>query len=117
MRQRKTDNAQLSQEIAKALVDAVRRQVLSDIERKLRLAGKPQGMADGLPSQAGIKPLEAGLCINLYDEMRQYEINLIRWALHQARGKQVVAARLLGIGATTLNNKIKQYDIKWKEGQ
>ncbi len=117
MRQRKTDNAQLSQEIAKALVDAVRRQVLSDIERKLRLAGKPQGMFDGLPSQGGIKPLEAGLGINLYDEMRQYEINLIRWALHQARGKQVIAARLLGIGATTLNNKIKHYDIKWKEGQ
>ena len=117
MRQRKADSAELSQEIAKALVDAVRRQVLSDIEWKLLLASKPRGVSDALPSQAGIKPLEAGLSINLYDEMRQYEINLIRWALHQAHGKQVIAARLLGIGATTLNNKIKHYDIKWKERQ
>lgn len=97
MRQRKTDSAELSQEIAKALVDAVRRQVLSDIEWKLLLANKPRGMVDGLPSQAGVKPPESDLAINLYDEMRHYEINLIRWALHQARGKQVIAARLLGI--------------------
>jgi DNA-binding NtrC family response regulator len=117
VRQRKDDGAELSQEIAKALVDAVRRQVLSDIEWKLLLASKPQGAADALPSLAGMRPPEAGPGINLYDEMRRYEINLIRRALHQARGKQVIAARLLGIKATTLNNKIKHYDIKWEAGQ
>ena len=49
--------------------------------------------------------------INFFDEVRQFEINLIRLALQQAGGVQSRAARLLGLRATTLNNKIKLYNI------
>ena len=49
--------------------------------------------------------------INFYDEVRQFEINLIKLALEQAGGVQSRAAQLLGLRATTLNNKIKLYNI------
>lgn len=49
--------------------------------------------------------------INFYDEVRQFEINLIKLALEQAGGIQSRAAQLLGLRATTLNNKIKLYNL------
>lgn len=49
--------------------------------------------------------------INFYDEVRRFEIDLIRRALDQTGGHQSRAARLLGLNATTLNSKIKTYNI------
>ena len=46
-----------------------------------------------------------------YDKVREFEINLIRSALIRTGGNQRRAARLLGLNATTLNSKIKTYDI------
>ena len=47
-----------------------------------------------------------------YDEIKNYEIDLIRRALDQTGGHQSRAARLLGLNATTLNSKIKSYNIQ-----
>lgn len=52
---------------------------------------------------------EGGL--NLYDELKRYEIGLIRAALDKADGSQTRAARMLGVKKTTLNTKIKRYQI------
>ena len=49
--------------------------------------------------------------VNFYDEVRKFEIDLIRRALEQTGGHQSRAARLLGLNATTLNSKIKTYNI------
>jgi DNA-binding NtrC family response regulator len=49
--------------------------------------------------------------VNFYDEVRRFEIDLIRRALEQTGGHQSRAARLLGLNATTLNSKIKTYNI------
>ena len=49
--------------------------------------------------------------INFYEEVRRFEIDLIRRALEQTGGHQSRAARLLGMNATTLNSKIKTYNI------
>ncbi|HEY0657462.1 MAG TPA: sigma-54 dependent transcriptional regulator [Pyrinomonadaceae bacterium] len=49
--------------------------------------------------------------VNFYDEVRRFEIDLIRRALEQTAGHQSRAARLLGLNATTLNSKIKTYNI------
>jgi DNA-binding NtrC family response regulator len=49
--------------------------------------------------------------INFYDEVRRFETDLIRRALDQTGGHQSRAARLLGLNATTLNSKIKSYNI------
>jgi len=49
--------------------------------------------------------------VNFYDEVRRFEVDLIRRALDQTGGHQSRAARLLGLNATTLNSKIKSYNI------
>ena len=44
------------------------------------------------------------------DEVRQFEVSLIRTALGRT-GSQTRAAKLLGLKPTTLNAKIKRYGI------
>ena len=48
----------------------------------------------------------------LDDEVKRFEIMLIRAALVETRGNQVLAARLLGVKHTTLNSKIKRYRLQ-----
>lgn len=50
--------------------------------------------------------------VNFYDEVKKFEIDLIRRSLEQTGGHQSRAARLLGLNATTLNSKIKSYNIR-----
>ena len=49
--------------------------------------------------------------VNFYDEIRRFEVELISRALARTGGHQTRAARLLGIKLTTLNHKIKRYNI------
>jgi DNA-binding NtrC family response regulator len=49
--------------------------------------------------------------ITFYEEVKKFEIDLIQRALEQTTGHQSRAARLLGLNATTLNSKIKSYNI------
>ena len=53
--------------------------------------------------------LEGG--VDFYDEVSRFEIDLIRRALLQTGGHQVQAAKLLNLKVTTLNSKIKHYNI------
>jgi transcriptional regulator with PAS, ATPase and Fis domain len=50
--------------------------------------------------------------ISFYDEVSRFEIELIRRALEITGGHQSRAAKLLGMNNTTLNSKIKVYNIK-----
>ena len=49
--------------------------------------------------------------IDFYGEVERFEVKLIRSALERTGGHQTRAARLLGINVTTLNHKIKRYNI------
>lgn len=49
--------------------------------------------------------------INLAHELRRIEIDFIKLALKHSHGKQVEAARMLGMKATTLNSKMRKYRI------
>ena len=49
--------------------------------------------------------------IDLEAEMQHFEIDLIKCALLRTGGNQRQAARLLNVKATTLNAKIKRYNI------
>lgn len=51
--------------------------------------------------------------IDLSQEVRRFETNLIKLALNQTRGNQARAARLLNIKPTTLYSKIKLYGIDY----
>lgn len=52
--------------------------------------------------------------IDFYDEVKNFEISLIRRALSQSSGSQLRAAALLNLNATTLNAKVKSYSINCK---
>ena len=49
--------------------------------------------------------------IDFYEEVKRFEVDLIQRALSFTGGNQVRAARLLKMKVTTLNSKIKHYDI------
>lgn len=49
--------------------------------------------------------------IDLFEEVRRFEKKLIRQALEETDGRQVQAARMLGLKMTTLHEKIKRYGI------
>ena len=53
--------------------------------------------------------LEGG--VDFYGEVSRFEVDLIKRALLQTAGHQGRAARLLNLKVTTLNSKIKHYQI------
>jgi transcriptional regulator with GAF, ATPase, and Fis domain len=55
--------------------------------------------------------------LRLDDEVKRFEIDLIRAALVKTKGNQARAACLLGVKHTTLNSKIKRYGIQQAGGE
>ena len=50
--------------------------------------------------------------IDFYEEVRRFEVSLIKQALFYTAGKQTAAASLLNLNATTLHSKIRFYGIE-----
>lgn len=91
-----------------ALVEAVTYQVLKNVA----LALIPEGATQAREPASGAERPDAPAEMSFYDEVRRFEIGLITRALQLAHGKQKDAARLLGLNATTLNAKMKQYRMR-----
>lgn len=53
--------------------------------------------------------------IDLHEEVKRFEMDLIKAALEKTRGNQARAARMLGVKHTTLNAKLKRYEIHFSE--
>ena len=68
-------------------------------------------LLDEVESLAISRPVDIKRGARFPDEVRQFEVNLIRTALGRTSGSQIRAARLLGLKPTTLNAKIKRYNI------
>jgi len=83
-------------------VDCLRPEV-RDPEMAFEMIKAAEGSAGDIDISRGV---------NFYDEVKRFEIDLIRRALDQTGGHQSRAARLLGLNATTLNSKIKIYNIQ-----
>jgi len=66
----------------------------------------------GASVSPGAESVDVGRGVDFYDEVRRFEVDLIRRALERTGGHQSRAARLLGMNATTLNSKIKTYNIQ-----
>ena len=60
---------------------------------------------------ARVRPPDLKSGINIHEEVRRYEIELIERALRLTNGNQARAAHLLDIKTTTLNSKIKRYKL------
>ena len=94
-----------------ALVEAVTYQVLKNVALALISEGATQARE---PASGAERP-DAPAQMSFYEEVRRFEIGLITRALQRAHGKQKEAARLLGLKATTLNAKMKQYRMRANE--
>lgn len=62
-------------------------------------------------ASATVETLSLGSGIDFFEEVRRFEIRLIRRALELAGGNQARAAQILRLGTTTLNYKIKVYQL------
>jgi DNA-binding NtrC family response regulator len=72
----------------------------------------PEAAFSAMTASAGISAeIDLARGVSFYDEVKRFEIDLILRALEQTGGHQSRAARLLGLNATTLNSKIKSYNI------
>ena len=64
-----------------------------------------------------VQPLEGK--IDFYQVVREFEICLIKLALHQTAGQQKKAADLLNLKPTTLHEKLKTYglvkEVRWQK--
>src|SRR4051812_31355365 len=87
-----------------ALVEAVTYQVLKNVAVAIS-----EGAMQAREPASGAERPDAPAQMSFYEEVRRFEIGLITRALQRTRGKQNEAARLLGLKATTLNAKMKQY--------
>ncbi len=61
---------------------------------------------------SSVTALDFSRGISFYDEVSRFEIELIKRALEFTGGHQSRAAKLLGMNNTTLNSKIKSYNLK-----
>ncbi|HKR21233.1 MAG TPA: helix-turn-helix domain-containing protein [Pyrinomonadaceae bacterium] len=68
-------------------------------------------LLDEVESLSISRPIDIKRGARFSEEVRQFEVNLIRTALGRTSGSQIRAARLLGLKPTTLNAKIKRYNI------
>lgn len=62
-------------------------------------------------ASAKVVGLEVGSEVDFFEEVRRFETQLIGRALELTSGNQSRAARMLGLGTTTLNYKVKQYGL------
>ena len=53
--------------------------------------------------------------INLFYELQQFEVKMIRCSLIRSMGSQTKAAKLLGLKLTTLHSKLRRYKIDLAE--
>ena len=62
-------------------------------------------------TSAAISSLNQKSAVDFFEEVRRFEMRLISRALELTGGNQARAARMLGLGTTTLNYKIKAYEL------
>lgn len=75
---------------------------LKELVRKVLVEIEAMGTSPSLDVSSGI---------DFYDAVEKFEISLIKSALLRTGGHQTRAARLLGIKKSTLNAKIKHYNM------
>jgi DNA-binding NtrC family response regulator len=85
------------------------REMASALIEEAELLEHENGMAE---ASATAENLNLKSRVDFFEEVRRFEVRLISRALEVTGGNQARAAKLLGLGTTTLNYKIKAYEIK-----
>ena len=87
------------------------RELENCIKRALALGSGPEIQVRDLPSNL-LYAMEAGTGERQVPTLRELERNAIRQALEVTAGDRLRAAKLLGIGKTTVYRKIKEYGLE-----
>ena len=80
------------------------------LRREAQVLARDKAFAD---ESAKLQDIDFTKGIDFYSEVERFETALIKLALDQTDGNQARAAALLGLRATTLNSKIKLYNIQY----
>lgn len=80
------------------------------LRREAQVLARDKAFAD---ESSRLQNIDFSKGIDFYGEVERFETALIRLALDQTDGNQARAAALLGLRATTLNSKIKLYNIDY----
>ncbi len=80
-----------------------------DLREEVR---NPQRAASQVGGQRIATQIDLSRGISFYDEVNRFQVELIRRALEITGGHQSRAAKLLGMNTTTLNSKIRYYNIR-----
>ncbi len=91
------------------------RELENCIQRALALGTPPEINVRDLPSNL-IYAIQAGSEKQRVSTLREVERDAIRQALEMTGGDRIQAARLLGIGKTTVYRKIKEYNLEGVAG-
>ena len=83
-----------------------------DLREELTSPQRPAGQAGQAGGQKVATQIDLSQGISFYDEVNRFQIELIRRALEITGGHQSRAAKLLGMNTTTLNSKIRYYNIR-----
>ena len=102
---------ELETAIERAVIVARTNEITIDCLRPEILSPQPQANSATNASET-VQHLDFSRGISFYEEVSRFEIELIRKALEVTGGHQTRAAKLLGMNNTTLNSKIKSYNIK-----
>ena len=82
---------------------------VGDVDRLYHLFTTLAATLDSLLTQR--KP-DFSSGVDFYEEVTRFEVGLIKQSLRLSSGSQVRAAKMLNLKPTTLNNKIKAYNIQ-----
>jgi transcriptional regulator with PAS, ATPase and Fis domain len=85
------------------------RQMASALIEEAELLEHENGLAE---ASATVENLTLKSRLDFFEEVKRFEVRLISRALEVTGGNQARAAKLLGLGTTTLNYKIKAHEIK-----
>src|SRR5262245_44359610 len=77
----------------------------------LQMLSEVQAMTSAHVASSAARKLDIEEGVDFYAEVSRFEIDLIERALQITRGNQAQAAHLLNLHPTTLNSKIKHYQI------
>ncbi len=100
--ERGTKEKYIGEENDSSDVKTLKAEVLKSIARAMESkAQNPTGVLD-FDHKRGV---------DFYDEVTKFEIELIKQALICTKGNQRAAARLLGLKPSTLNSKVKTYNL------
>jgi DNA-binding NtrC family response regulator len=104
-----SEDTSVSDESTPISDDSIRRLRL----RSSKLISEVESLVSlGCKSTPRSRPLETRDRIKLHEEIKQFEITLIKNALYRTGGHQGRAAAFLNLNSSTLNEKIRQHSIR-----